>query len=386
MKAVILAAGEGRRLEPLTDTRPKPMLPVANRPLLEHVVESVVAAGIEEIVLVVGYKRKRIQSHFGDGDDWGIDIEYAIQRKQLGTGHAVLQAEGLVDDTFLVLNGDRIIDPSIVERAAEAEEDGETLVGVIRTEDPSGLGVVETDGERVTGVTEKPPEHAITSEIVNAGVYRFDPGVFDVIRGTDTSGELTITATLDRLAAGGTVRALRYRGAWLDVSHLWDLLSVNGSLLDGDLLDVPETARVGKSAVITDGVAVGSDVRIGPSATVLSGTSVGDNASIGANAVVDNAVILPDAAVGAGAVLKDCVVGENTEVGPNTTVAGGPADVIVDGVVHGGVKLGGVVGDNARIGGAVSIYPGTVIGNRTTVEGGASVDGRIASGAEVRRG
>ncbi|MFB6229428.1 MAG: sugar phosphate nucleotidyltransferase [Halobacteriales archaeon] len=386
MKAVILAAGEGQRLEPLTDTRPKPMLPVANRPLLEHVVESVVAAGIDEIVLVVGYKRERIQSHFGNGDDWGIDIEYAIQEKQLGTGHAVLQTEHLIDDTFLVLNGDRIIDPSIVERAANAEDDGETLLAVTRTKDPSGLGVVETEGERMTGVTEKPPEHAITSEVVNAGVYRFEPDVFDAIRNTDTPGELTITATLDRLAATETVRVLRYRGAWLDVSHLWDLLSVNASLLNSDPPDVPETTRVGTTAVLTDGIAVGANVRIAPGATVLSGTSIGHNARVGANAVLDNAVVLPDATVGAGAVLRDCVVGENAQVGPNTTAEGGPADVVIDGTVHEDVKLGAVVGDNTRVGGAVSVAPGAVIGNLATIAGGTTIDGRVPSGAEVRRG
>ena len=386
MKAVILAAGEGRRLEPLTDTRPKPMLAVANRPLLEHVVESVVAAGIEEIVLVVGYKRERIQSHFGDGDDWGIEIGYAIQEKQLGTGHAVLQAEDSIEDTFVVLNGDRVIDSSVVERVIDAADDGETLLTVTRTDDPSGLGVVETDGDRATGITEKPPQHAITSEVVNAGVYRFEPDVFDAIRDTDTPGELAITATLDRLAAAGDVRTLRYRGAWLDVSYLWDLLSVNASLLNGDPVDVPGTVRVGKNAVVTDGVAVGSDARIAPGATVLSGTAIGENVRIGASAVLDNVIVLPDATVGAGAVLRDCVVGENARIGPNTTVAGGPADVVVDGTVHEDVKLGGVVGDSARVGGAVSVHPGTVIGTETTVEGGAAVDGRIPSGAEVRRG
>jgi glucose-1-phosphate thymidylyltransferase len=386
MKAVILAAGEGRRLEPLTDTRPKPMLPVANRPLLEHVVESVLEAGIEEIVLVVGYKRKRIQSHFGDGDDWGIDIEYAIQKKQLGTGHAVLQAEDLIADTFVVLNGDRVIDPSIVERAIEAPDDGETLLAITRVEDPSGLGVVETEGERATGITEKPPRHAITSEVVNAGVYRFEPDVFDAIRSTETAGELAITATLNRLAADKEVWTLRYRGTWLDVSHLWDLLSVNASLLNGAPIETPRTARIGKNAAVADGVAVGADARIGPSTTVLSGTAIGANVRIGANAVLDNTVVLPDATVGAGAVLRDCIVGENARIGPNTTVEGGPADVVVDGGVHQGVTLGGVVGDNARVGGAVSVHPGAVIGNETTVEGGAAVDGRIRSGTEVRRG
>jgi glucose-1-phosphate thymidylyltransferase len=386
MKAVILAAGEGRRLEPLTETRPKPMLPVANRPLLEHVVESVVAAGIEEVVLVVGYKRERIQSHFGDGDDWGIDIEYAVQNKQLGTGHAVLQAERSIEGTFVVLNGDRIIDPSVVERAVDADDDGETLLAVTRTDDPSGLGVVETDGDHATGIVEKPPQHEITSEVVNAGVYRFEPGVFDVIRDTETTGELAITATLNRLAAAGDVRVLRYRGAWLDVSYLWDLLSVNASLLNGGPRDVPGTARVGKNAVVTDGVAVGSDARVGASATVLSGTAIGENVRIGPNAVLDNAVVLSDATVGAGVVLRDCVVGENARVGPNTTVVGGPADVVVDGTVYEDVRLGGIVGDNARLGGAVAVHPGAVIGNRTTVEEAVAVDGRVPSGAEVRRG
>jgi glucose-1-phosphate thymidylyltransferase len=182
------------------------------------------------------------------------------------------------------------------------------------------------------------------------------------------------------------VWTLRYRGAWLDVSHLWDLLSVNASLLNGAPIKTPRTARIGKNAAVTDGVAVGADARIGPSTTVLSGTAIGANVRIGANAVLDNAVVLPDATVGAGAVLRDCIVGENARIGPNTTVEGGPADVVVDGGVHQGVTLGGVVGDNARVGGAVSVHPGAVIGNETTVEGGAAVDGRIRSGTEVRRG
>jgi len=109
MKAVILAAGEGTRLRPLTKTRPKPMLPVGSKPLLEHVLKAAHGAGIEEFVFVVGYKRERIQSYFGDGDHWGVDIEYVVQETQLGTGHALLQAEHAVDDAFLVLNGDRMV-------------------------------------------------------------------------------------------------------------------------------------------------------------------------------------------------------------------------------------------------------------------------------------
>jgi len=385
MKAVILAAGEGRRLEPLTDVRPKPMLPVANRPLLEHVIESVVAAGIEEVVLVVGYKRERIQSYFEDGDDWGIDIEYAVQEKQLGTGHAVLQAEDRVGDTFLVLNGDRVIDPTIVEEMIGAPADDETLMAVTRTDDPSGFGVVESDGERVSGIAEKPPRHAITSEVINAGVYRLQPEVFDAIRETETAGELALTATLDRLAADGTVRAIRYRGTWLDVSYLWDLVAVNASLLDNGTT-IAATARTGENAVVTGGAAVDANAWVGPSATVLSGTAVGENARVGPNVVIENAVVFPGATIGAGSVLRDCVVGESARVGPNTTIEGGTADVAIDGSLHQGVTLGGVLGDNASLGGSVSVRPGARVGNEAAVEGGAAVGGRVPSGAEVRRG
>ncbi|MFB6296354.1 MAG: sugar phosphate nucleotidyltransferase, partial [Halobacteriales archaeon] len=377
--------GEGRRLEPLTDVRPKPMLPVANRPLLEHVVESVVAAGIEEIVLVVGYKRERIQSHFEDGDDWGIDIEYVVQEKQLGTGHAVLQAEDRIGGTFLVLNGDRVIEPAVVEEMIEAPADGETLMAVTRTEDPRGFGVVESDGERVSGIAEKPPRHAITSEVINAGVYRLQPEVFDAIRETETAGELALTATLDRLAADGTVRAIRYRGTWLDVSYLWDLITVNASLLD-EGTTIAATARTGENAVVTGGAAVDADAWIGPSATVLSGTAVGENARVGANAVIENTLVFPGATIGAGSVIRDCVVGENASLGPNTTIEGGAADVAVDGSLHEGVTLGGVFGDNTSLGGSVNVRPGARVGNGATVEGGAAVSGRVPSGAEVRRG
>ncbi|MFC6988742.1 sugar phosphate nucleotidyltransferase [Haloplanus sp. GCM10025708] len=120
MKAIIMAAGEGRRLEPLTNRRPKPMIPVGNQPVLEYVVEAVADAGIDDIVLVVGYKRDRIQTYFGDGNDWGVDVSYAVQEKQLGTGHAVLQAEPHVDGAFVVLNGDRIIEPGVVEQVIDA--------------------------------------------------------------------------------------------------------------------------------------------------------------------------------------------------------------------------------------------------------------------------
>ena len=235
MKAVVLAAGEGRRLEPLTNRRPKPMLPIAGKPLLEYVLESIVDAGIDEVVFVVGYARDRIQTHFGDGDDWGVDVEYVVQEKQLGTAHAVAQAAAAVGDAFVVLNGDRIIEPSAVTSVAERlERDGGPVMTVTRSSDPGAYGVVELDGDRVVDIEEKPRDAA--SELINAGVYGFEQSVFDAISETppDDAGERGIPDTLARLVADGGVSAVRYGGLWEDVSHLWDVTRVTGHLLDRD--------------------------------------------------------------------------------------------------------------------------------------------------------
>jgi len=387
MQAVILAAGEGRRLEPLTDVRPKPMLPIANRPLLEHVVEAVADAGIEELVLVVGYKRERIQDYFGDGHDWGVDIEYAVQSKQLGGAHALLQAEPLVDGEFVVLNGDRIIESRMVSQLVEAVGgDDDVLMTVTPVDEPSNYGVVELDGQRVVGLTEKPPARAVTSNIINAGVYAFGAEIFEAIRATETTGELAIPAVLQPLVADRRVRAVPFHGMWLDVSYLWDLLSVNAAVLDQQGSAVARSARVHDRATVTGTVAIGADTRIRPGATVLQGTALGENVNVGANAVVANAVVLPDATIEPGCVVRDCIVGENARIGPNTTVEGGRADVVIDETFYADVRLGGVFGDNAALGGAVTAEPGTVVGTGATVESGSVLAGHVGAGAEVRRG
>lgn len=387
MKAVILAAGEGTRLRPLTLARPKPMLPVANQPLLEHVVDAVQQAGIDKFVFVVGYERERIQSYFGDGDDWGIDIEYAVQEKQLGTGHALLQAEPYVDGDFVALNGDRILDPSAISKVVDAQQnDGQPVLAVTRVEEPTNYGVVEFDGQQVTSIKEKPPGHSVSTDTINAGVYGLNEAIFGDLRTAEPDGELAITTTLREYGARGSLKAVRFDGLWLDVSYLWDLLAVNAQVIDRFGAPRADSAAVHDESTITDSVAIGEDVRIRPSAVVLPGTSLSDNVEIGANATVSNAVVLSDTTIGDGAVVRDCIVGSNASIGANTTIEGGNADVIVDDEVHDDVRLGGVLGDNTSLGGAVAVVSGSVLGNGAHVESGAIVDGHLENGAIVRRG
>ena len=387
--AVILAAGEGRRLEPLTNRRPKPMVPVANRPLLEHVVEAVAGAGIDRIVLVVGYRQERIRNHFGDGDDWGVTIEYVEQSTQLGTGHAVLQAEPVVDGSFVVLNGDRIVDDAAVSAVRDRLSDGDApLVTATAVESPRDYGVVHLDGDRVTEIDEK-PEGPVDTNRINAGVYGFSPAVFDAIRATNTTGELAITATLNDLAERDAVTCVGYDGRWLDVSNLWDVLTVNAALIhDADhARDAPATSqRVGDTVTVADDVVLAGNVRVGPNATLSGATAVGSNVSIAANAVVENSVVFPDAVIGPGAVVRDAVVAGNARIGPNATVTGGLSTVVVGDAVHRGVTLGGVVGDNSSVGGGATLTDGAVVGDDVQAEAGVVIDGRIESGAVVRRG
>lgn len=384
--AVILAAGEGRRLEPLTNRRPKPMLPVANRPLLEYVVEAVENAGLDRIIFVVGYYEERIRNHFGDGDSWDVDIEYVTQEKQLGTAHALLQAAPLINEPFVLLNGDRIVESKLISDVQETlETTGGPVVSVTPAENPRHYGVVELDGSatRIQSITEK-PTGPIQSNLINAGVYGFDQSIFDEITQTTAdSGELAITTTLTNLLADQDVHVVQYRGQWLDVSHLWDLLTVNAALAgqrSGERS--PESDKVSIAA----DTAIGSDVKIGPHASIGGGTAIGANATVEANAVIVNSIIFPDTVIEAGAVVRDAVISENTRVGANVTIAGGDTQMVVDGTVYKDIALGGVVGDNATLGGAVTIAPGTVVGDGASIDDGAIISGHIESGAIVRRG
>jgi len=391
MKAVVLAAGEGKRLEPLTNVRPKPMIPLANKPLLEHVLDAVKEAGIDEVVLVVGYKRDRIQSYFGDGDDWDLDIEYVVQEKQLGTGDAVLEAASVVDEDFLVLNGDRIIEGSIIERVVEERvraDDSPAVMAVTHVDEPGLYGAVELDDENhVTSIIEKPDPHEVRTDLINAGVYAFGPEIFDAIEATSSMGELALTDVLAEHLDEMPIRAIPYGKRWLDVSRPWDLVSVNSKLV-GSVEEEEDggTAWVDESAVVSEDAVLGDDTRVYGNASILRGSAIGDNVSIGPNATVQNSIVMSDATIEAGAVVQDAVLGENVTVGPNTTIPGGAAAVVLKDAVYRGVTFGGIVGDNAQLESAVTVVPGTFVGNGSTVGHGARVDGWFEPETTITRG
>ncbi len=177
MQAIILAAGEGTRLRPFTMSKPKVMLPIGNKPILAYVVKALVEKDLKDIIMVVGYRKERIMSFFGDGSKFGAKITYVVQEKQLGTAHALLYVKKLVKEDFVLVAGDNIIDKETVSRIIQHDKNPSVLV--TESELPSKYGVITVENDRVSSIIEK-PERKI-GNIINTGVYHFNKDIFNMV-------------------------------------------------------------------------------------------------------------------------------------------------------------------------------------------------------------
>lgn len=391
---VVLAAGEGTRLRPLTHNRPKPMLPAANRPILEHVLDTLVDAGVGELVLVVGYKRNRVQEHFGPTYR-DVPIEYVVQEKQLGSGHALLQAREAVEGPMLVVNGDRVIDLEMVRNvAARHEETGDASMAVLEHPAAHTYGAVRLDGDRVEELVEKPVVGKY--RLINAGIYAFGSSMFETIAETPReAGELGLTeAIARRLERGTTVRGILTDGIWVDATYPWDLLQLSREVLQAGRVGehetrpdvfVSEAARVHESASIQGPVVVGPDCEVAAGAVVGPNVALGRNVTVGANSTVVASVLDADTRVAPGSTLVETVTGQDVHLGAGTVVPGGPADVVLDEQVFRAEDLGAVLADRVRAEGAVTCEPGALVGPGAHLGTGVTVSGSVESDAEVVR-
>jgi len=399
MKAVILAAGEGNRMRPLTFTRPKVMITIANKPILEHLLIEAHKGGINEFVLIVGYHDEQIRGYFGDGGKWGVKIEYATQRRQLGTANAVEIVKDLVDGNFLMLNGDNIINQKSFE---EIIGNSKTTMSLIEVEDSEGLGMVETDNDQVVGIREKAEKQV--SNLANAGLYLFTPDIFGAISDTPTSprGEYEITASIQLLIDRGQTVSYQIIDSWLDSSYPWDLLSANEALLNeidsanlGEIEDnvtIRETVNIGKGSIVRSGsyivgpVIIGENCDIGPNCYIRPYTSIGDGCHIGAASEVKNSILMKNTALPHHNYVGDSVLGEGCNLGAGTKIANLRLDELninVTGRNTGRRKLGAIIGDGVKSGINASINLGSMIGNNTQIGPGAVVSGIISPDSRI---
>lgn len=396
MKAVILAAGQGTRMGPLTRNIPKVMLPIANKPLLYHIILSARDAGIKEFILIVGYGAGKIEHYFGNGSGMGVHIKYVLQEKQLGTADAVRKAQGLVKERFLVLNGDIIVSSSHIRRLIR--EFSEAIITARHVENPSEFGVLEVSDSRVLRIIEKPRNPP--TDLANAGIYVFPPSIFEAIERTKLSerNEYEITESLQLLINDGAdVGYVTMEDKWLDIGRPWDMLDANEYYLSvmtptvlGEiepLATLKGNVSVGEGTIIRNGayivgpVLIGRDCDIGPNCYIRPGTSIGNNVRIGNAVEVKNSIIMNGTHIGHLSYVGDSIIGERCNFGAGTKVAnlrhdGRTIRVKLKGKVvdSGRRKFGVIMGDDVHTGINSMINVGAV------VEGGAM----IAPGEFVR--
>ncbi len=229
MKAVVLGAGKGVRLRPLTNGTPKVMIKLGGKPILERILDSLADAGIEEIEIVVGYLKEKIEEHF-KGSYRGIHINYLWQEKQLGTAHAIgLAKEFIGEGDFIVMNGDVVVEKELIKGLAHRDEFdlSDAIVVGREVNDPWRYGVMELSEERLEKIVEKPEFSSTSSKIINAGIYRFNEKIFDEIGKVKISkrGEYEIVDAINALAKDGKVMVKVYGGFCIDIGDEDDLKS-----------------------------------------------------------------------------------------------------------------------------------------------------------------
>ncbi len=411
MKAVLLAAGKGTRCWPLTDTRPKPLLPVANRTLIHHNLDALDGL-VDEVIIIVKHMQDQIRAAVGDSYK-SMKVTYVEQESTLGTGHALLYAEKSVGgERFLLINGDDIYSRSDLE--ALARHEFATLAQEVPPHEASRFGIfVEKDGKAVD-LIEKPANPP--TNLASTGAFAFGPAIFDAIRRTPVSakGELYLSDAVRSMihADPGSYALERVRAHWLSIGYCWHLLDANSAILDtmasqlkdcdikgmiysatrifnnvvarsGSAIEPFVTIKgpvwIGERTVIKAGAyiegpaLIGRDCSIGPNCHIRPYTTIGDDCKIGQAVEVKNSILLPHASLPHRNYVGDSVIGSrvNFGVGADTTnvrldkgtvwvkfaegpIAGQKTD-------SGRRKLGAIVGDGVQIAGHVRLKPGSVL-------------------------
>lgn len=399
MECVVLAAGEGKRMRPLTAKRPKVMLPLANRPMMEHLVLAARDAGISDFVFVVGYGEREIRRHFGDGSAWGIHVDYAPQRHQNGTADAVRAARELVTDQFLVLNGDMILKS---EDIAALSRKHSPCIGVSTTDHPQDYGVILADGHIITSLEEKSQNPR--SNLINAGAYCFSSEIFDLIDQVQPSprGELELTDALTILIADRKLHSytLSY---WMDVGYPWDMLDANATLMESQVpcnegtieegVSLKGAVIVGEGSIIKSGTyiegpcVIGKNCRIGPHAYIRGTTSIGDDCHIGHCSELKNSIIMSGTKIPHFNYIGDSVIGSGCNFGAGTKIANlrhDHASVKVCGKDTRRKKFGAVIGDGVQFGINCSVNVGSMIGSNAMFGPNSYVEGCIGDKAIIR--
>jgi len=397
LKAVVLAAGKGVRLWPLTENRSKHMIPVAGKPIVEHVISAIRSAGIRSIVLVTRYRSELVKKHIGNGSKLGVTVDYVDQPDISGTASAISMAQDQVgSNDFLVAYGDLVVTTRAINRVVDTyrKKGRKPTIGLIPVSRPESYGMAKVSGDLLTEIIEKPSQSQSPSNLANTGIYVLNPTIFDHLQTTLRSGrgEFEITDTISSLAKTGTPVAWARidPSDWQDIGKPWDVLAANARLLARSKrriagrieegakvtgqVTIEKGALIRTGTVIEGPARIGEGAVIGPLAHIRAGTCVGKRSAIGAFCEVKNSIIMDHTKIPHLSYIGDSIIGEHCNLAAGTMVANLKLSDntvrmrIKDSLVDTGLrKLGIVTGDNVRTGINVSFMPGI----------------RIASGAVI---
>jgi mannose-1-phosphate guanylyltransferase len=359
MQAVILVGGEGTRLRPLTSTVPKPVVPLVDRPFISFMLEWLKKHGIDDVIMSCGFLATSVRNVLGDGSELGLRLRFVEEPDPRGTAGALKFAESMLDERFLMLNGDVLTDIDLTEQIAQHERTGaRATLALVPVEDPTAYGLVHLEEDHaVRDFVEKPSSDRIDTNLISAGAYVLEREVLDLV---PADRNVSIEREVWPRLIGDGLYGFPSESYWLDIGTperylqgTFDIIEGNvktavGERLGSDYLAVDEGAelrgRVIPPAVIERGVSVAEGAHVG-SLVVL-----GQDVSIGAGSTVERAVIMNGAEIGAGCTLRDCIVAAGCRVGAGTRITGGA--VLGEGVT---VGADNVIAHGARI------FPGVTL-------------------------
>jgi len=390
-EALILAAGKGTRMWPLTENYPKPLLPLCGKPIIEQQITALRKVGVSKINILIGHRMKEISDLVGSGKKYNVDIKYIVQSKQKGTGHAVSLAEKHIEGAFFCLNGDTLVNEENLSLLSKQKNHMAMMVTPV--DDGRKFGAVKTKNGILTSIIEKGVKGPAS---INAGIYLFDKRIFKSLKSIEKSvrGELELTDALKL----NKIYTVDYQGFWKDIGSPWDLLTANELCIKEIQNDIKGTVEknvnlkgdvhLGKDSVLKSGtyiegpVWIGENCVVGPNAYLREGTVLCGNNKVGASSEIKNSILFQNAKAPHHNYVGDSVIGKNCNLGSGTKIANLRLDKKEITVVHKGQrvntsrrKLGAIIGDNVATGINSSINSGTIIGSDTKIGPNALVSG-----------
>ncbi len=381
MKAVVMAGGSGSRLRPLTIQRPKPMIPLVNKPVMNHILDLLKRHGISEVVITVQYLADLIQDFFGDGSGFGMKIHYSVEETPLGTAGSVKNAQKHLDDTFIVISGDAVTNFDLT-KLVEYHKKAKTLatLAIYNIANPVDYGVININSEgHITRFQEKPSRGSVMSDYVNTGIYVLEPNVLDFFEpNTPFDFGHDLFPMLHK--QGYTLHGYIAEGYWCDVGNINEYMRATANALEGVVSGLDLGNYLG------NGIWTGEDVEISPDAELIGPIYLGNAVQVKNGAVIHGPAVIRDyAVIDNGAHIEHSILWRNCYIGERVQINGAIILRQCSLKAYATVFESAVIGDGTIIGEGAVIHPSVKIWPGKEVEPGAIVNSSIIWGSQGRR-